>query len=107
MRGLPPPIKQYVATELLRELLRRQHGASSHAPPPSDAPPPKPHAPAAALAKEPHAQVARKDLFGRPIVDNARKRAAPTPATGPVFRFKYHEGVTDAVRRTVRVRDLL
>lgn len=48
-----------------------------------------------------------QDLFGRPIVENQRKRASVHVAEGPSFRFKYHEGVTDAVRRTVRVRDLL
>ena len=69
--------------------------------------------------------VEKRDMFGR-VITNAQKRkrsglaaggaagggadgASPAGAADrlPNVRFKYHEGVTDAVRRTVRVRDLL
>jgi len=50
-------------------------------------------------------------MFGR-IIPNGSKRGAA--ALGPApdrdshpIRFKFQEGVTDAVRRMVRVRDLL
>jgi hypothetical protein len=46
-------------------------------------------------------------MWGRPIESN-KKRALQRPvAEANPIRFKYHEGVTDAVRRTVRIRDLL
>ena len=68
--------------------------------------------------------VEKRDMFGRVIVNAKRgvKRGlsglsheggggagatATAGETPPVVRFKFHEGVTDAVRRPVKVRDLL
>ena len=67
---------------------------------------------AARLSTSARAPTERKDLFGRPIVDKKKRERAATKEAeassgAPVIRFKYHEGVTDAVRRTVRIRDLL
>ena len=59
--------------------------------------------------------VEKRDMFGLAISEMARGRGVKRPASTlgkeaavslPV-RFKYHEGVTDAVRRAVKVRDLL
>lgn len=68
--------------------------------------------------------IERRDMFGRVISQSSHdhaKRGTKRDAsslgmeckdggmgnTPPAVRFKYHEGVTDAVRRPVRVRDLL
>ena len=86
---------------------------------PAIKPVPKPLAVVPAADAKP---VEKRDMFGRIITaTNKRKRSrlaandgglgeASTPGGGdapPLIRFKYHEGVTDAVRRTVKVRDLL
>ena len=62
----------------------------------------------------------RRDMFGRVVTAVPRKRKeAPSGASGGApsgaaepetvqqVRYIYHEGVTNAVRRTVRVQDLL
>ena len=53
----------------------------------------------------------RLDMFGRPVAKKAaRKRQATSeasPAARSSVRVKFHEGVTNAVRRTVYVSDLL
>ena len=46
-------------------------------------------------------------MWGRPVENKTKKRALQNKVDAPAIRFKYHEGVTDAVRRLVRVRDLL
>jgi len=56
-----------------------------------------------------------RDMFGRPVGDKSlRKRALNADGTrdavgsaGTAVRYKFQTGVTDAVRRTVRVQDLL
>ena len=62
----------------------------------------------AAAAQEP---AVRLDMFGRPVAKKAaRKRQATSeasPAARSSVRVKFHEGVTNAVRRTVYVSDLL
>ena len=58
----------------------------------------------------------KKDMFGRVIPQTGRgekRKAGSMLSNGPreieqlPVRFKFHEGVTDAVRRPVKVRDLL
>ena len=53
----------------------------------------------------------RLDMFGRPVAKKAaRKRQATSeasPAARSSVRVKFHEGVTNAVRRTVYVSALL
>ena len=127
-RELPAAVKQLLSTELQRELLRRQHGggegagglASPAALAPSGSPKrrTRPLAPSALAPKALPATAAkaieRRDMFGRVISKGqntkGQKRGANalgTPAEVRPIRFKFQEGVTDAVRRTVRVRDLL
>jgi hypothetical protein len=58
--------------------------------------------------------VEKRDMFGRAISEMARGRGVKRPAStlgkeaaeSLHVRFKYHEGVTDAVRRAVKVCDL-
>ena len=53
----------------------------------------------------------KKDMFGRVIPQGTKRKAGSMlgPREIETFptRFKFHEGVTDAVRRPVKVRDLL
>jgi chromosome transmission fidelity protein 18 len=126
--ALPSTIRQLLATELNREVLRRQlaargadGGAAADGTPrpreaatPAKPPPPRAavseaaKAKAAAAAQEP---AVRLDMFGRPVAKKAaRKRQATSeasPAARSSVRVKFHEGVTNAVRRTVYVSDLL
>jgi chromosome transmission fidelity protein 18 len=123
---LPNHIRQLLAAELQRESLRRHYGAPaapSASKPVSGAAASQPMQPlsAAAAAKSVKAPVAApvgpapvtRDMFGRPVGDSSRKRilgshgsAAPGSA-GAAVRYKFQEGVTNAVRRTVRIQDLL
>ena len=114
-------MRQIISTELSRELMRRQHGGADGASPssvgfgavtPKKTPPPK--APVPKPVPE-VAQAVSRDMFGRPITKkkggalgkrSAGVMSSPAIVQAP-YRFKYHEGVTDAVRRTVRVRDLM
>jgi len=50
-----------------------------------------------------------RDMWGRQIENKSKKRMLINKGSpdAPAIRFKYHEGVTDAVRRSVLVRDLL
>ena len=68
---------------------------------------------ASAAAAKP---VEKRDMFGRVLMTEPRARGVKRPLGGAAeaggaeslaVRFKYHEGVTDAVRRPVKVRDLL
>lgn len=118
-------MRQLISTEMQRELLRRAHGGSPSssglAPSGGSTAPHKarpPHVPKGLQPKPllltsetvPMLSVSR-DMFGRPV---AKKECLKRPAaSSPIgaaqrpYRFKFHEGVTDAVRRGVRVRDLL
>jgi chromosome transmission fidelity protein 18 len=134
-RELPAAVRGLLSTEVQRELMRRHHAATAdgaHASsaaspstiasstpakkPPAIKPVPKKLEPKA-IAEETTRIVEKRDMFGRVIQQGARgtKRSlgacigeggsgvdAPLP-----YRFRYHEGVTDAVRRPVKVRDLL
>ena len=59
--------------------------------------------------------VEKRDRFGRVIEQRVRGTKRPASGLFPAretkeslpVRFKFHEGVTDAVRRPVKVRDLL
>ena len=121
---LPAVVRQMISTEMTRELLRRSHGSPEKAggglatggsnTPLKARPPPVPTARMPKeLPAEAAAPVVSKDMFGRPVVKKQQgvKRASALSSASPssgqaMYRFKFHEGVTDAVRRTVRVRDL-
>jgi hypothetical protein len=47
-----------------------------------------------------------RDMFGRPLPPKPSRKRAAAEGGGPLLRFKFHEGLTNAVRRTVRVQDL-
>lgn len=130
-RELPAAAKQLLSTELQRELMRRHldtaaggapHGVSGSpsgngafsSPKPAAQtmikPVPKPLEPKAFAHDVKAAE--KRDMFGRLITPSKGvKRSSSALARDAVdalpFRYKYHEGVTDAVRRVVRVRDLL
>lgn len=61
--------------------------------------------------RSPEKEVIAKDFFGRPI--QKKKQPAQVEETKPIkpleshFRFKYNEGFTDGVKRTVYVKDWL
>ena len=114
------------AVELTRELMRRQRkAAGDHAgaspPPKGKTPPPQKAKPtsAAEAAKavtvaKPLEAIMKRDMFGRPVqVKNVQRKRKENAGGGrggaeqEQVRFKYHEGVTNAVRRTVRMQDLL
>ena len=123
VRELPAAVKQLLSTELNREIIRRHHGlekpaaakdvigGASPSPMPTAARPlvlkPQPLAP---KAQQPPVRE-RRDMFGR-VITTAKGSKRGVSALGrsedvhPI-RFKFQEGVTDAVRRPVRVRDLL
>jgi hypothetical protein len=128
-RELPAALKQLLSVELYRETLRRHHGlekaggakeaggglgVASPAPLPATRPTlslkPQPRAPKAAQVAM--APKEKRDMFGRvvPVAKGTKRGAGAvvgTPEEVFPIRFKYQEGVTDAVRRVVRVRDLL
>ena len=128
VRELPAAVKQLLSTEISREILRRHHGLERAAgaspgrpgaekaagspvrnPRPAVRPVPKAIKPSDVPDAKP---VERRDMFGRVLPSNRGvKRSASAmrsaDACAQPFRYKYQEGVTDAVRRTVRVRDLL
>ena len=126
-RELPAAVKQLLSVELHRETLRRHHGlekaggakegglgVASPAPLPATRPTlslkPQPLAPKAAQVAL--APKEKRDMFGRvvPVAKGTKRGAGAvvgTPEEVFPIRFKYQEGVTDAVRRVVRVRDLL
>ena len=128
-RELPAALKQLLSVELHRETLRRHHGlekaggakeaggglgVASPAPLPATRPTlslkPQPLAPKAAQVAM--APKEKRDMFGRvvPVAKGTKRGAGAvvgTPEEVFPIRFKYQEGVTDAVRRVVRVRDLL
>lgn len=122
---LPTHIRQLLAAELQRETLRRHYGAPaapSATKPESGGAAAQPVQPlsAAEAAKSIKAPVVtptgsvNRDMFGRPVGDTSRKRilgshgSAASDSAGPVaVRYKFQEGVTNAVRRTVRIQDLL
>jgi chromosome transmission fidelity protein 18 len=128
-RELPAAVKQLLSVELYRETLRRHHGlekaggakeaggglgVASPAPLPATRPTlslkPQPLAPKAAQVAM--APKEKRDMFGRvvPVAKGTKRGAGAvvgTPEEVFPIRFKYQEGVTDAVRRVVRVRDLL
>ena len=66
----------------------------------------------AARAPTVRKELVRYDLFGRAIKSSkgARKRSHDEHEEGGaaqhMVRYTFHEGVTDAIRRTVRMRDL-
>jgi chromosome transmission fidelity protein 18 len=122
---LPSHIRQLLAAGLQRETLRRHYGAIA-APPASSAVPavpvtePMQPLSAAEAAKSIKAPVVTptgpvsRGMFGRPVGDKLRKRilgshgpAVPEAVCPVAVRYKFQEGVTNAVRRTVRIQDLL
>jgi len=126
---LPSHIRQLLHAELQRQLLRRRHGAAHEEEGRPAATQPKPQPSAAQLSAAAAARLVQapatpsgpvhRDIFGRTVAARgSRKRGigadgADSPAGGraPIHaaqvRYKFNAGVTDAVRRTVRVRDLL
>ncbi|WFD47410.1 Chromosome transmission fidelity protein 18 [Malassezia furfur] len=92
-------VRQQVQRELEREAARRR---------PTDAPERSKQAARAGAADAPARTLVTYDFFGRPV--------APAPATQPaasdarpelrVF-FRYHEGYSNAVRKTIRLSALL
>ena len=112
-RDLPAHLKQQIQAEIQRGLLRRKHQSEASAPGAARAQPaPAPmsaHAAAkAVVAPALPAKVAR-DIFGRPVetkTATAKRDRDADAQDQPAVRYKYHEGVTDAVRRKVRIEDL-
>lgn len=45
-----------------------------------------------------------KDIFGRTITVKSKSPLKEANTTKPMFKFKFHEGTTDAVRRTVHMK---
>jgi chromosome transmission fidelity protein 18 len=139
-RELPNMVKQLLAFELSREVMRRARrgsgdedaaaaagssgGAGAGAAPAAKPAPPASAAARAAAAGKPGGKPSaappaqpseRRDMFGRVVQTAPRKSSkrkdapssAETDEPKQLVRFKYHEGVTNAVRRAVRVQDLL
>lgn len=122
-RQLPSHIRQLLHAELQRESLRRHVVTQPRLTTPTTASQPMAALSAADAARSIKAPATNlnaptsRDMFGRPVGDPSRKRmlcretsvttsaSANKPANA--VRFKFQEGVTDAVRRTVRVQDLL
>lgn len=54
-----------------------------------------------------------RDFFGRPLPPKPAATAAPAATVSspskvpPGLRYKFHEGITNAVRRPVYIKDLL
>ena len=119
-RELPNAVKQLLSFEIGREIMRRSRrdagdagGASPAAAKGAKGAAPAGKAgPKVVTQREPSE---RRDMFGRVVQAAPRKSSkrkdapssAETDEPKQLVRFKYHEGVTNAVRRAVRVQDLL
>ena len=111
MRELPVHVKQLITTDLKTEAFRRAaraHGDGAQTTPPKSSEPKEACPTKPVVEKEVRAPRVARDMFGRPIVKQVRKRVCDmADVPGRLVRYKYQQGITNAIRRTVRVRDLL